>query len=141
MNLKPFRIISLIASIFIIISAIIFLGLNIEHYKDESLITLLGLLMIIAIGTIEFVVSIKSFKKESSMVNALFFERDGTINKVPLVVIIIFFILAITSTAFGIYYLISLNYDYGIFFTELGIFIILNVIIYFAYLFPNRKRY
>lgn len=141
MDLKKYRIVSLVLTSLIIISCGILLYFNLTHYKDESLMTLLGLLITLLISLVECFVSIKSFKRNDSMLYTLAFEQDGSINKFALGADIVLIILGSASTIGGIIYLCLLNYNLGLFFLGFGIFMLFNGLIYLTYVLVARNKY
>ncbi len=142
MSLRAYRVICLILSIIQIPLHSLLLYLNLTNPETDSLIVLASTLVCLLLSIIETIVSIKTIKNDNSALFNLAFERDGSINKFALIVSIILGFGGLALIISGMYFLLVSNYLLGVCFTSIGIFVLINIIIYLTYIIVViRNRY
>ena len=135
MSIRSYRILSLILSIFHLPFYIVYLGLNLSHFDTDSLLVTISCVVAILVASTEFFVSIRTFKKEDSMLYTLVFEDDGKINKFALIVVIVVSFISLILIALGLYFIFAQNeFIKSLAFLTFGTLLLFNSLIYYSYM-------
>ncbi len=140
MSLRVYRIISLILTTIQIPIHGYLLFLNLTHVETDSTIVLVSTLIVLLLSIVETFVSFKTIKQDTSALYDLAFEKDGSLNKFAFIVSLILGVIGIALLASGIYFFIISNYLLGVCFSSIGIFMVLNIVIYISFIVVSKRN-